>query len=121
MSRNTKFQYDNSSEEFHIGQCVIKVKVTAEIQGENFSTKGQFTHRRHDTTRQHATRPVFSLPIQLSLVHTYATRYDTTACDTTGQRTKARRFFSLVPHMPRHDHATRLIYYKLYGNFVMCS
>ena len=27
------------------------------------SYKGQFTHRRHDTTRQHATRPVFSLPI----------------------------------------------------------
>ena len=24
----------------------------------------------------------------------YATRHDTTACDTTGQRTKARRFFS---------------------------
>ena len=43
----------------------------------------------------------------LSLVHTCATRHDTTACDTTGQRTKARRFFSLVPHIPRHDHATR--------------
>ena len=43
----------------------------------------------------------------LSLVHTCATRHDMTACDTTGQRTKARRFFSLVPHIPRHDHATR--------------
>ena len=30
---------------------------------------------RHDTTRQHATRPVFSLPIQLNgSVHTYAAR-----------------------------------------------
>ena len=36
---------------------------------------GQFTHKRHDTTRQHATRPVFSLPIQLNgSVHTYAAR-----------------------------------------------
>ena len=32
----------------------------------NKSRQGQFTHRRHDTTRQHATRPVFSLPIQSS-------------------------------------------------------
>ena len=37
--------------------------------------KGQFTHRRHDTTRQHATRHVFSFPIQLNRsVHTYAAR-----------------------------------------------
>ena len=64
---------------------------------------------------------VVSCRVALSLVHTYATRHDTTACDTTGQRTKARRFFSLVPHIPRHDHATRLNYYKLYGNFVMYS
>ena len=49
------------------------------------------------------------------------TRHDTTACDTTGKKTKARRFFSLVPHIPRHDHATGLIYYKLYGSFVMYS
>ena len=38
-----------------------------------YKNKGQFTHRRHDTTRQHATRPVFSLPIQSNgSVHTYA-------------------------------------------------
>ena len=43
----------------------------------------------------------------LSLVHTYATRHDTTACDTTAQRSKALRFFSLVPHIPRQDHASR--------------
>ena len=30
---------------------------------------------RHDTTRQHVTRPLFSLPIQSNgLVHTYAAR-----------------------------------------------
>ena len=42
----------------------------------NFSSgKGQFTHRRHDTTRHHATRPVFSLPIQSNgSVNTYAAR-----------------------------------------------
>ena len=40
-----------------------------------YQSKGQFTHRRHDTTRQHATRPVFSLPIQSNVsVHTYAAR-----------------------------------------------
>ena len=44
--------------------------------------------------------------IKLSLVHTYATRHDTTACDTTEQRTKARRFFNLVPHI--HDTTMRL-------------
>ena len=44
--------------------------------------------------------------VNLSLVHTCATRHDTTACDTTGQSTKTRPFFSLVPHIPRHDHAT---------------
>ena len=44
---------------------------------------------------------------ELSLVHTYATRHDTTACDTTGQRTKARRIFSLVPHII-HDTTMRL-------------
>ena len=39
------------------------------------SYKSQFTHRRHDTTRQHATRPVFSLPIHSNgSVHTYAAR-----------------------------------------------
>ena len=43
---------------------------------------------------------------EYSLVHTYATRHDTTACDTTGQRTKARRIFSLVPHI--HDTTMRL-------------
>ena len=50
-------------------------------------------------------RPNIKL-FHLSLVHTYATRHDTTACDTTGQRTKARRFFSLVPHI--HDTTMRL-------------
>ena len=50
---------------------------------------------RHDTTRQHATR------------QDKGPRHDD--------------FFSLVPHIPRHDHATGLIYYKLYGNFVMYS
>ena len=49
-------------------------------------TKGQFTHRRHDTTRQYATRPVFSLPIQSNgSVHTYAARpclvVTTKSCD----------------------------------------
>ena len=48
--------------------------------------KGQFTHRRHDTTRQHATRPVFSLPILSNgSVHTYAARpslvVTTKSCD----------------------------------------
>ena len=49
-------------------------------------SKGQFTHRRHDTTRQHATRPVFSLPILSNgSVHTYAARpslvVTTKSCD----------------------------------------
>ena len=49
-------------------------------------TKGQFTHRRHDTTRQHATQPVFSFPIQSNgSVHTYAARQclvvTTKSCD----------------------------------------
>ena len=35
----------------------------------------ELSYRRHDTTRQHATRPVFSLPIQLNgSVHTCAAR-----------------------------------------------
>ena len=34
--------------------------------------KSQFTHRRHDTTRQYATQPLFSLLIQSNgSVHTY--------------------------------------------------
>ena len=50
------------------------------------NNKGQFTHRRHDTTRQHATRPVFSFPIQSNgSVHTYAARQclvvTTKSCD----------------------------------------
>ena len=49
---------------------------------------------------------VVSCRVAYSLVHTCATRHDTTTCDTTRQRTKTRRFFSLVPHIPRHDHAT---------------
>ena len=48
--------------------------------------KAQFTHRRHDTTRQYVTRPVFSLPIQSNgSVHTYAAQpslvVTTKSCD----------------------------------------
>ena len=43
-----------------------------------------------------------------SLVHTCATRHNTTSCDTTGQRTKTRRFFNLVPHISLvHTYVTR--------------
>ena len=43
---------------------------------------------------------------QLSLVHTCATRYDTTACDMTGQRSKAQQF--LVWCHTYHDTTMRL-------------
>ena len=42
----------------------------------------------------------------LTYVYKFMTRHDTTACHTTVQRTKARKYFSLVPHIRRHDHAT---------------
>ena len=36
----------------------------------------ELSYRRHDTTRQHATRPIFSLPIQANgSVHIYAARH----------------------------------------------
>ena len=44
--------------------------------------------------------------VNISLVHTCVTRHDTTSCDKTELKTKAQQFFSLVPHIPRHDHAT---------------
>ena len=53
--------------------CFLPLPVWDIIQ--RLTIKGQFTHRRHNTTRQHATRPVFSLPIQSNgSVHTYAAR-----------------------------------------------
>ena len=68
-------------------------------------TKGQFTHRRQDTTRQNATRPVFSLPIQSNgSVHTYAAPpslvVTTKSCD---NKNRSVKLSSHICNTTRHD------------------
>ena len=69
----------------------------------------QFTPRRHDTTRQYATRPVFSLPKQSNgSVHTYAARQclvvTTNSC---GTKNRSGSDFCRVSQRQYHENCYR--------------
>ena len=70
---------------------------------------------------QHLEQAMYHDPFYsaLSLVHTCATRHDSMRHDRTEDQ--GTTIFKFGATHTRHDHATRLIYYKLYGNFVMYS